>query len=168
MVENKIVDTNVPLTAVDSKISLICQKACVQLVEAVLNEEVRVVIDTSNEVVQEYRHNMYPDPNPAAGLASQFLMYILTNQYTDTRVSRVEITKDKKGNYEDFPSDARLAEFDPSDYKWVALSVAYSKETGETAPIVNATDSDWLHFEDVFNDLAIDLEFLCREVLKPK
>lgn|GEM_PF-2840754 len=160
---SKIVDTNVPLTAVttDVHIPLLCRQACVQLIARILRGEVIVVVDDQNEVLQEYRRNMHPDPNPSAGLASQFLMYLLTHQWNRERVYRAPLEKDSHGNYLDFPPESALATFDPSDRKWVAIAVRVNREMGQDVRICNATDSDWLNFKQVFAQLGILIEFLC-------
>ena len=126
------------------------------------------MIDSNSEALKEYRRQMYPDPNPSAGLASQFLMYLLTNQYNPERVYRVSIGKDDAGKYVAFPIDDDLAGFDLSDRKWVVISIGFKEGTQEDAPIVNATDSDWLHYEKAFNRLGIQIEFLCKAILKSK
>lgn len=167
MVEAKIVDTNVPLVAASTeKWSIDCQKACLEVIRRILRGEILLILDDAGEVLQEYRNQMYPDPNPSAGLASQFLMYVLTNQGNQDRVQRVPLPKNAEGEYAHFPNDPRVGGFDRSDRKWVAISVGYRHNTGLTAPIVNATDSDWLHFEAIFEELGIVIEFLCREDLK--
>ena len=51
----------------------------------------------------------------------------------------VEITPDGIGDYKEFPEDPDLANFDPSDRKFVAVAIA----SGANPTIFNATDSDW-------------------------
>ncbi len=123
---NKIIDTNVPLTAVatDNTIPLVCRQSCVRLISSVLKGAIIVVIDDQSEALLEYRNNMYPDPNPSAGLASQFMMYVLNHQYDSTRIRRAKISRNPHGLYEPFPEDEGLGSFDASDKKWVAISMS--------------------------------------------
>ncbi|MFZ4828180.1 MAG: hypothetical protein ACOYLB_12580 [Phototrophicaceae bacterium] len=160
MPPSKLIDTNVPLVAMDQERPPDCQRACLALIKRVLAGEVRVVLDTGKHVLQEYRKNMYPDPSN--GFASQFLAYLLNNEYTLERVYRVKLTQDADGRYLTFPDDPRLARFDPSDKKWVALAIGYHHEMGESAPIVNASDSDWLEYNSLLREHGIIIEFLCE------
>ncbi len=61
----------------------------------------------------------------------------------------------------EFPTDLRLAKFDPSDRKFVATILA----SGEQAPIINAADTDWWDFRDALSDHGITVEFLCPELM---
>lgn len=164
----KIIDTNVPLTAVTTDIAIPCRLACVQIVNQILKGEILVLLDENGEALREYRQQMYPDPNPSAGLASQFLMYLLNYQFNVERVRRIALRKDDNGHYLLFPQNESLAQFDLSDRKWVAIAIGYENETDRKAPIVNATDSDWLHFEEAFQNLGVQIEFLCKSLLKLK
>lgn len=166
----KIVDTNVPLTAITTEetIPAVCRRACVKIIGRILAGDILVVLDDQNEALREYRQQMYPDPNPSAGLASQFLMYLFNYQYDLNRVRRVPIQKLEDGSYDPFPDDDELRTFDPSDRKWVAIAISFENETSDKAAIVNATDSDWLHFEHTLQRLGIKIEFLCKDILKAK
>lgn len=163
MTDDKIIDTNVPLTAVGMHegVSIACQQACIKLIKGVLNGNIRVFIDAEGEIVKEYRRKMHPDPNPSAGLASQFLMYIINNRGNPALIYEVSLPRREDGEYEDFPDDARLIPFDRSDRKWVALSINYQRNTKHALPIVNATDSDWLRFVQVLGEFGIVIEFIC-------
>lgn len=166
MATPKIIDTNVPLTAIMTD-DMACQMQCIQVVKDILNGQIIVVMDDQNAALKEYRQQMYPDPNPSAGLASQFLMYLLTYQYNVTRVYRAKVMQNAgTGAYLLYPLVASVQKFDPSDKKWVAIALTYQQETQKPAPIVNATDSDWLHFASAFEQLGIQIEFLCPNLLK--
>lgn len=166
MPPNKLIDTNVPLVAVDSKRPRTCQRACIALIKSILAGEVRVILDEAGQVLREYRQNMYPDPNPASGLASQFLLYLYNHQHTAEVVHRMKLTQDVDGNYETFPDDPRLERFDRSDKKWVALAISHQNQTGEVAPIVNASDSDWVEYAALLREYGVVIEFLCPELFQ--
>jgi hypothetical protein len=161
---DKIIDTNVPISAGAEQVEPACQWECIQLLKQVLGYEVRVLMDRQGAIWREYRKHMYPDPNPDVGLAYQFLAHLLDY----SAVYYLELAQDEDGNWQAYPDDSELANFDPSDKKWVALAKTYEQETGQIAPIVNATDSDWLHFETILAKHGIQLELLCRDLLKPK
>lgn len=163
-----IIDTNVPLAATRTDTPVRCQLACVQLVRRVLKGEVTVIIDSNNDALNEYRKQMYPDPNPSAGLASQFMMYVFNHMGDPSRVYLAHVQKDSDGNYALYPRDPSVTAFDPSDKKWVAIALTYHAETGQVVPIINATDSDWLHYESAWQRLNIHITQLCGDILKPR
>ncbi|MGE0211515.1 MAG: hypothetical protein AB7S41_07460 [Parvibaculaceae bacterium] len=70
-------------------------------------------------------------------------------------MKRYTLQKDAKGNFKDFPQDARLVKFDPNDMKFVALS------RKGNATVVNATDSDWIDFLSALTDNGVIVEFVC-------
>jgi hypothetical protein len=164
----RIVDTNVPLTAIATEGAPACRKACIQLIREIFNGNIVVVIDNLDKALKEYRDNMYPDPAPSAGLASQFMMYVASNRYNTTRVYQTSISQDADGEVKPFPEDATLRDFDRSDKKWVAISLSFRQKENKTAPIVNATDTDWLKFERALSELGISIELLCRDDLEKK
>lgn len=168
---HNIIDTNVPLTAAGSnpEASADCALICEELVNRVIKGEIAVVIDEDENVIAEYRQNMYPDPKGTR--AGQFLMHLLANRLRPSRVRGVVLDYDAKGHYMDYPDkndswnsdDVRCKTFDPDDKKWVALAVRFKKETGSDAPIVNAADRCWLAFETHLKEADVTLETLCRD-----
>ena len=170
---HKIIDTNVPLTAagVNDAATDSCQLSCVQIIKRSLAGEIVVVIDEDGEVLSEYRSNMYPDPNPSAGLASQFLIYLFNNQAISSRVHPVKLKKNADNRFVDYPdkknswqtNDIKCRHFDPDDKKWVALALRFKKETHGDAPIVNAADRCWQVFAAHLESVGIQLESLCRD-----
>lgn len=168
---HKIIDTNVALTAdgTNSQASKACQRSCVSVIRRALSGEVPVVIDENNEVLGEYRKNIYPDQK--GSLAEQFMIFALTNQYFGERVKRIKLEKNAFGQFEDYPdnedewttNDIRCQRFDPDDKKWVALAVRFKNQTGTDAPIVNAADRCWIAFESQLLSAGVLLETLCRD-----
>ncbi len=161
---HKIIDTNVPLTGAgeNAAASVICELACIQILNRIIAGEIVIVIDEGGEAYTEYRRNIYPDPY--GSLASQFVMYLLNNEYDATRFRRVKLNRNADGSYEDYPADDSLSEFDADDRKWVAMALRFKKDTQEDAPIVNAADRDWRNFESVLLAWGVRLEFLCRDM----
>ena len=159
---HKIIDTNVPLTAAGNSDAAdeACQLACVQTLNRIFKGDIAVVIDAEGEAYKEYRNNMHP--NPKGGLAGQFLMYLLDHQHNPTRFYRVKLRKDVDGQYEDYPDDEALLEFDRSDRKWVAMAIRFKEDSQKDAPIVNAADRDWRIFQSQLEKCDVQLEFLCR------
>ena len=83
----------------------------------------------------------------------------------------MSIEMDEQGYFRDYPDNdgnwtsavPRCERFDPDDKKWVALALAYRRETGVDAPIVNAADKCWLAFESHLETVGVKLEILCRD-----
>lgn len=71
------------------------------------------------------------------------------------QVQHVELPKASDGSYQDYPKDSDLASFDPSDRKFVALSLR------ARAPVVVATDSDWVHHKAALSRNGVRIKFLC-------
>ena len=71
------------------------------------------------------------------------------------RVVRVQLTRRRDGSYADFPNDPLLASFDRSDQKFAAIA------RREQKPVLNATDTDWLHHRQALVRNGIQVEFIC-------
>ncbi len=167
---HNIIDTNVPLTAAgfNSEASADCALICEEVINGVIRGEIAVVIDREESAIAEYRQNIYPDPKGTR--AGQFLMFLLMNRHRPSRVRSIELERDANGLYMDYPDrhdlwtsdDERCESFDANDKKWVALAVAFRRETGDDAPIVNAADRCWLAFNSHLESAGVKLEILCR------
>jgi hypothetical protein len=105
----------------------------------------------AREIQTEYRHKLNPRGEP--GVGDRFYLHVLMSN--PARVERVDLPRTADGGYADFPDDPELVRFDPSDRKFAALA------RRERAPVVNATDSDWLHYRDALARYAIAVNFLC-------
>lgn len=167
----KIIDTNVPLTAagLNSSASKRCQLSCVSVLKAVLAGQVTVVIDSKHEILCEYNRRIHPDYK--GSLAEQFMLYMLQYRTVVRRVRSLDLQRDKTGDYSDYPDNnetwttdvKRCERFDPDDKKWVALAIRFKKDTGSDAPIINAADRCWLAFEPLLESAGVKLEVLCRD-----
>jgi hypothetical protein len=81
-----------------------------------------------------------------------------------TRIETVSITPanpaDPDGtDFQEFPDDPALADFDRTDRKFVAVCVAHPQHP----PILNATDRDWWDFRDALSVHGVLVRFLCEE-----
>ncbi len=163
MAERRIIDTNVPLVAAEKhdRATVKCRRACEIFVKLVLNGKICVVIDDNRTAYTEYRNNMYPDPNPSSGLASNFLMHIIQNYGNAERVLRIPLVREENGEYVEWPRDPNLADFDPDDRKWVALARAFRQETGQSAPITYAIERDWDDYRAALIRHGVELDHLC-------
>ena len=100
----------------------------------------------------QYRRYLHPQGQP--GVDDQFYRMIVNS--SPSRVERIDLPIDRDTNeFLDFPDDARLADFDPSDRVFAVAA----RVSG--VPVSNATDSDWLNHYSALSDNGISVEFLC-------
>jgi len=73
----------------------------------------------------------------------------------------VHITPHPKREFAEFPADEQLANFDPSDRKFVAVALA----AGDAPPILNASDTDWWPVRRALDAHGLTVKFLCPELM---
>lgn len=153
-----IVDTNVLLVASKKapQASLSCILACIKYLQS-LKESGILVIDSNRLIIREYENKNSHSGQPGVGDA--FLKWVLTHQATD-RCEQVPITQIAENDFAEFPRSLDLAKFDPSDRKFVAVSLTHPAKP----VIANAVDSDWRNYEQVLKEHRVELNFLCPEL----
>jgi hypothetical protein len=137
-----------------------CVIACFKLLKAVQQKGL-ICIDSLGYAFKEYRK--YCSFKGQPGLGDAFFKFLNDHQWRPERCERVEITplNPEGTEFAEFPGDARLRGFDPSDRKWVAIVLA----SGNRPRVQNATDSDWIHFRKALLDNGVSVDFLCPEIL---
>jgi hypothetical protein len=160
--DSVVVDTNVLVVANGKtpQASVACVLACIHELE--LTRAGRcVLVDDVGLIFQEYRHHLSPSGQPGPGDA--FFKWLWDNQGHSSHCRRVAITSvdGSDWNFAEFPDDAQLAAFDRNDRKFVAVSIA----SGESAPILNASDTDWWAARDVLAAHGVEVRFLCPELM---
>jgi hypothetical protein len=151
-------DTNVPAKAAtpiqeckDEELEM--QRDCMEYMKQFTeNPDSKLVIDLDREILKEY-YNRIP---ANTGVGKMFLDWL--NAYVG-RIDLddfIKLEKDSSGNYVMFPLESRTEEFDLSDRKFVALSRTHR----EHPPIIEAADSKWLGFKEVFAEYGVHIEFL--------
>jgi len=161
-----VVDTNVPVVA-NARRSQQADPACViAFIDAL--DDVRtngiVVLDDAMRILREYMDNLSMSGQPGAG--DLFMKWVWNVQADDGRCQTVHLTP-CHGNSQDFmefPNDADLAGFDPSDRKFVAVAVA-----SRITPIVlNAVDRDWAENHVALKRNGVNVRFLCPQHVCPR
>lgn len=162
-----VVDTNVPKIAnlstkpdSDSDAPDECILSCIKAIDHVIKNQA-LVIDNGDEIFTEYRRQLSMKGQP--GMGDKFMKWVNDHRWTLPDSNRVTLTK-TNDSYDQFPSDSRLADFDPSDRKFVAVVNGHSGKP----PILQATDSKWWGFRTILSELGITVYFLCPEYVQKK
>ncbi len=156
-----VVDTNVILVAngQHGDVSPDCVTACARRLEAIMSGQ-RIALDEGFEILSEYQNKTTPKTSNRPGDA--FVKWALRNNANPQWCDLVKLTPHSKRGYESFPEDDRLANFDPPDRKFVAVTAAHK----ERPPILQAADSKWIDWEVALKDHGISVEFLCPKDIK--
>lgn len=151
-----VVDTNVILVANGQHpgVTQACQTCCVHWLERIMKEG-RVVVDDAYEIMGEYLHKTHSSGGD--GVGDQFVRWVLHNLDNPARCDQVRIEPNALRGFELFPDDPRLASFDLSDRKFVAVSRGHP----EAPPILQAADSKWLDWSGPLADHGVHIIFLC-------
>jgi hypothetical protein len=149
-----VVDTNVPIVANGrgngNQPSPACQLATIQCLEGILSGKM-ILLDFAGDIQAEYRRYLNPRGQP--GVGDRFYQAVLNCQVES--VMRIDLEKRPDGSFSQFPQDHDLQNFDPSDRKFAALA------RQQHAPVINATDSDWLDHRAALERNGIQVEFVC-------
>ena len=154
-----IVDTNVPVVAngQSPQASPNCVDTCINRLEGIIRGEKKLVLDDRWIILSEYIRNLRSSGEPGAG--DRFLLWILMNK--DERCDLVPITPvdGSENEFEEFPDDPALNDFDPDDRKFIAVACAHP----EKPPILQAVDSQWLDFHNAFRRNGVTVKFICED-----
>lgn len=157
-----IIDTNVIVTVdVDHpNAAPHCVLRCLEVLRTARAET--IALDVGGEIVGEYSRNVTGGVYPLS-VGAQFVRELLNTQYDQSRCELVEITAHPARVFGEFPDDPRLASFDRSDRKFVAVSIA-SKNSHE---IYNAVDTDWAAIDEVLAEFDVNVVYLCPSFTSP-
>ncbi len=161
-----VVDVNVAIVAngESPQADEACELACIQALHKL--KAGITVIDDEDLIMGEYRRNLAMSGRP--GVGDEFMYWLYQNQFTKSVTERVVIKPDPTWGHEEFPHDASLGRitdpqrFDPSDRKYVAVALASANHPA----ILNAVDSDYLHFEKALQNAGVVVHQLCSSCLK--
>jgi len=152
-----VVDTNVPIVANgrqnpndDGVPSIGCRIAAVEFLSMALQSS-KILVDLAGEIQTEYRKHLNPSGQP--GVGDRFYQAVLHS--APQRIERVDLPKREDGEFVDLPQPLVEVSFDRSDRKFAALA------NREAVPVVNATDSDWLHHREILEANGVQIKFLC-------
>lgn len=147
-------DTNVLIAANRPPgTSIACALEAIQRLRQVKEHGI-LVLDDEFRVLNEYKNHCNSAGRP--GVGDEFYLWALL-QYDQALCHRLPLTAHDERGYAEFPDDAALAGFDPSDRKFVALNMTHP----DRPAIVVAADSDWIHDEAALRTHGVRVDFLC-------
>ena len=159
-----IVDTNVPLVAngTADQASEDCVETCIDRLMQITEGNVKLVLDNQRRIIEEYRNKLNPGGFPGVGDA--FLKWVEINWANPQQCDLVSITPidDLEIDFQEFPTDPALQDFDPDDRKFIAVALAHS----EKPPILQAVDSAWWNYRDVFHRNGVTIDFICENDIR--
>ena len=160
-----VVDTNVPVVA--NGRSEQASPECISNCALRLNELMRkgkLVLDDGKRIIKEYMANLGYGGHQQTMPGDSFLKWVHTNYSNPERCELIQITpKDSNEmDFEEFPSDSSLKNFDPRDKKFIAVALAHP----EKPPILQAVDTQWLVMKEPLSRAGITIDFLCEKDIK--
>ena len=158
-----VLDTNVAIASngKTDQAGPACVDKCIKRLRRVRADE-KVVLDDGGQILEEYRRRLSPSGQPGPGDA--FFKWLWTQQGNPGLCQKVAVTPDDEWEFEEFPHDDELLGFDRRDRKFVAVAMA----SGQSPPIVNATDTDWRSYRTALERFGIHIEFLCPELMSAR
>ena len=162
-----IIDTNVMVVANGKAAAPQARCKCIircraRLAEILRGSE-RVLLDDKKRIIQEYRRNLN---EKGREFGDRFWQELVRRMWNSEKVIRVPITP-LAGNgtdFEEFPNDdASLKDFHKKDRKFVAIALAYQRDSGQKAPILKAEDSGWEDFQTILAAHGVQVDSICEE-----
>ena len=159
-----IVDTNVPLVANGKadQASEDCVETCIDELMKITAGNVKLVLDDQRRIIEEYRNKLNPGGFPGVGDA--FLKWVEINWANSQQCDLVSITPidDSETDFQEFPTDLTLADFDLDDRKFIAVALAHA----EKPPILQAVDSAWWTYREALRQNGVTVEFICEDDIR--
>jgi hypothetical protein len=158
---SNIIETNILIVAnqPNHKAGADCHAACRRFLNDIVSHKRRVAIDFEGHIFKEYL--TYATLKGQPGFGDMFLKWLYAHQGFENIVEQVQI--------EAVELPEAMDGFDKSDLKFVQTAVG---SRYKPVTIHNATDSDWLFFEQTTTRKAylkaeqITINQLCRDCLK--
>ena len=158
-----IVDTNVAWVASrqSEQASEDCVTTCIERLEQINNDEVKLALDWERRIIDEYQRLERLD---RFSMGFQFYRWVERNWANSERCDLVEIkpVDDSNIEFEKFPDDSELEDFDDDDRKFVAVAHAH----GGNPPILQAVDSKWRDFLDALQRNGVTVEYICEDYVQ--
>jgi hypothetical protein len=165
-----VIDENVLIVAEkqapDKDTNDACIQNCIEALRKVRTE--MLVLDSNDLIFAKYRKHF--EPIRRNGQGTEFLIWLMQNQFYPDRCERVKITP-LEPSFVEVPLELRNPDpatnkiFDLDDHIWLAAA----KASVNNPIILNATDTDWYEWRDQLKEHDFQLEFLCPNLMdKPR
>lgn len=158
-----VVDTNVPVVANgrSEQASPECVKDCAVRLRQ-LTGKGKLVLDDGWLILREYMDNLRSSGQPGSGDA--FLKWVLSNYRNPKFCELVKITpkNSSKTDFEEFPTDPKLKNFDVTDKKFVAVAFAHP----DKPPILQAVDTGWWEMKEPLGAAGVTIDFICEKDIR--
>ncbi len=165
-----IIDTNVMVVANGRDAAPQATEECVTRCRVRLAEILRgpekILLDDKKRIIQEYRNNLN---EKGRGFGDRFWQELVRRMWREgeqEKVIMVHITP-LGGNgtdFEEFPNDdPSLKGFHKKDRKFVAVTLAYQRNSGQEAPILIADDSGWEEFRTALESHGVCIDSICDD-----
>lgn len=152
-----VVDVNVPIVANGHapQADLNCVSACVDVLQQIVQDGI-IVLDDGMRILSQYLDYLSPSGQP--GLGDAFMQWVWENRAVSTKCELVALTP--VGNdFQEFPNNPALANFDSSDRVYVAVALA----SAQNPEVLNAVDPDWWQHRVALEQHGVRLVFLCPQ-----
>ena len=163
-----IIDTNVIVIANDTDDERAdCRDRCQDRLEQIFDHHEKVVIDDWWRILGEYEDNVNPNALKK-GIGDVFVKMLLQNLKNPEICTIVSITP-LAGNgtdFEEFPDDPALSDFDSDDRKFIAVAVAHENIHQQKVTLLQASDSQWYGFRETFLRNGLEVAFVCEEYIR--
>lgn len=144
-----------------------CIITCQNRLTQIRGGSTKVVLDDNRRFIDEYqRYVRDPKSNPRQQnrAGDLFWAWLMRIQWREEKCTMVHITP-RQGNgteFEEFPDGTALNDFDKDDRKFIAVAIAYTRDTQQTAPILQAVDTKWECFIKALQQLGVEVEQICK------
>ena len=163
-----IVDTNVIVIAndADDDDRKDCRERCQDRLMRIRSHGEKVVVDDRWRIFGEYERNV--NPNIKKGIGDIFVKRVLQNLGNPNICITVPITPldENETDFEEFPTDNALSDFDQDDRKFIAVAVAYEKIHQQKAVLLQAVDSQWYGLREALVKNGLEIEFICEAYIR--
>lgn len=163
-----IIDTNVMVVAngrdAAPQATQECVIRCQTRLAQVFRGSEKVLLDDKKRIIQEYKNNLN---EKGRGHGDRFWLELTRRMWREQeKFIRVGITPlaGSGTDFEEFPNDdASLKSFHKKDRKFVAVAIAYQRDSGQETPILIADDSGWEEFRDALATHGVRVDSICAD-----
>lgn len=165
-----IIDTNVLVVAngryAAPQVTQKCVIRCQARLAKIFRGSEKMLLDDKKRIIDEYKANLNKKGRQR-GHGDQFWLELKRRMWREPeKFIRVSITP-LAGNgtdFKEFPNDdALLKGFHKKDKKFVAVAIAYQRDSGQEAPILIANDSGWEDFKETLASHGVRVDSICEE-----